>query len=123
LKDKGVLNDTQLLYINTELSSFTDVCGACERIKNTPIPFSYSVFLKKIIFFFVMSLPFTLAISMSYFCVPVTAFIFYVLTSIELIAEEIENPFGNDANDLPTDSISTNIRKSVNDIFDTPIVQ
>jgi putative membrane protein len=123
LSVKGVLNDTQLLYINAELTSFTDVCGACERIKNTPIPFSYSVFLKKIIFFFVMTLPFSLAISMSFFCVPVTAFIFYVLTSIELIAEEIENPFGKDANDLPTDTISSNIKKSVHDIFDSPIVQ
>ncbi len=123
LRTNGQLNDTQLLYINAELSSFTDICGACERIKNTPIPFSYSVFLKKIIFFFVMTLPFSLALSMSYFCIPVTAFIFYVLTSIELIAEEIENPFGNDANDLPTDNISSNISKSVHDIFDTPVVQ
>lgn len=118
LKKKGNINEMQMLYVNQELSSFTDICGACERIKNTPIPFSYSVFLKKIIFFFVMTLPFSLAISMGFFCIPVTAFIFYVLTSIELIAEEIENPFGEDANDLPTETIATNIRKSVHEIFE-----
>ena len=42
------LTGEQLLYLNAELQSFTDICGACERIKNTPIPFSYSVFIKKI---------------------------------------------------------------------------
>ncbi len=45
------------------------------------------------------------------------AFVFYVLASMELIAEEIENPFGTDANDLPTDRISTNIRKHVEEIL------
>jgi len=41
----------QLLFLNTELQSFTEICGGCERIKNTPIHFSYSVFIKKFIFF------------------------------------------------------------------------
>jgi putative membrane protein len=39
---------------------------------------------------------------MIYFIAPVTVFVLYVLTSIELIAEEIENPFNGDPNHLPT---------------------
>lgn len=113
----GKLSAEQLLYLNGELSSFTDVCGACERIKNTPIPFSYSIFIKKFIFFYVMTLPLTLVFSLGYACVPVVAFIFYVLTSLELIAEEIEEPFGKDDNDLPMDAMSRNIRKSVYEIL------
>ncbi len=117
LHKEGFINNEQMLYINPELISFTDICGACERIKNTPIPFSYSVFLKKFVFFFIMTLPFTMVFSMGYYCIPVVAFIFYALTSLELIAEEIEDPFGKDDNDLPTDAISKNIRKSTNEIF------
>lgn len=117
LKRSGQLTQEEMLYINTELISFADVCGACERIKNTPIPYSYSAFLKKFIFFFIMSLPISMVLSLGYAAIPVVAFIFYVLTSIELIAEEIEDPFGKDSNDLPTDQISKNIRKSVHEIF------
>ena len=117
LQKQGVLTGEQLLSLNAELQSFTDICGACERILNTPIPFSYSVFLKKFIFFYVMTLPFALAFSLGYFVIPAMAFVFYVLASMELIAEEIENPFGTDANDLPTDRISTNIRKHVEEIL------
>ncbi|MBL0183867.1 MAG: hypothetical protein IPP96_16900 [Chitinophagaceae bacterium] len=107
------LSDAQLLFINAELASFTDICGACERIKNTPIPFSYSVFIKKFIFFYVMSLPFGFAFTLGYYAVPVVAFIFYVLGSLEIIAEEIEDPFGGDANDVPTDKLAANIHKHV----------
>ena len=48
---------------------------------------------------------------------PVVAIIFYVLASLELIAEEIEDPFGKDANDLPTDEIAKTIRQSVEDLL------
>jgi putative membrane protein len=42
---------------------------------------------------------------------------FYVLASLELIAEEIEDPFGKDSNDLPMEKISENIRINVRDII------
>ena len=117
LYKSGKISGHQLLYINAELQSFTDVCGACERIKNTPIPYSYSAFIKKFIFFYVMTLPFSYTFILSYYVIPVVVFIFYVLASLELIAEEIEDPFGNDANDLPTEKIAANIKKHVDEIF------
>jgi putative membrane protein len=105
------------LVLNNDFTAFTDICGACERIKNTPIPFSYSVFIKKFIFFFVMTLPFGWVFSLGYYIIPVVVLILYAFASLELIAEEIENPFGTDANDLPIDSICVNIKKHVNEIF------
>ena len=118
LHKEGIITGEQLLFINAELQSFTDICGACERIKNTPIPFSYSVFIKKFIFVYVMTLPFGYVFDLGYFVIPVVAFVFYVLASLELIAEEIEDPFGGDANDVPTEKIANNIRKHVGEILD-----
>ena len=66
LNRQGVISNEHLIYLNAELISFTDICGACERIKNTPIPFSYGIFLKKFIFFFVMTLPFTMVFSLGF---------------------------------------------------------
>ena len=111
------ISGEQLITINHELESFTNICGACERIRNTPIPFSYSVFIKKFIFFYVMTLPLGYVFTLGYLIIPVVVFVFYVLASLELIAEEIEDPFGFDANDLPTDTISANIRKHVAEIL------
>lgn len=115
-ESKKITGD-ELIILNEEIKSFTDICGVCERIKNTPIPYSYSAFLKKFIFFYVMTLPFGYAFSLGYYVVPVVVFIFYVLASLELIAEEIEDPFGSDANDLPTHKIAENIKKHVEELI------
>lgn len=114
---EGVLTGDQLIVLNEEIKSLTDICGGCERIKNTPIPFSYSVFIKKFIFIYVGTLPFGFAFSLGYFTLPVTTFIFYVMASLELIAEEIEDPFGGDSNDLPMVEMAKNIKKRVTEIF------
>ena len=111
------ITGNQLIIINSEIQSFTDVCGACERIKNTPIPYSYSAFIKKFIFFYVMTLPFGYVFTLGYYIIPVVVFIFYVLASLELIAEEIEDPFGGDENDLPTSKIASSIKKHVEEIL------
>ena len=113
----GTISGDQLIIINNEIQSFTDICGACERIKNTPIPYSYSSFIKKFIFFYIMTLPFGYVFNLGYYVIPVVVFIFYVLASLELIAEEIEDPFGNDANDLPTEKLASNIKKHVEEIL------
>lgn len=117
LQKAGGLTQEQLLFINPELTSFTDICGACERIKNTPIPYSYSAFIKKFIFIYVMTLPFGYAFMLGFWIVPVVSIVFYVLASLELIAEEIEDPFGKDSNDLPMDKIAANIEKHVAEIL------
>lgn len=111
------ISGDQLIILNTEIQSFTDICGACERIKNTPIPYSYSAFIKKFIFLFILTLPFAYVFTLGYYVIPVISFIFYVLASIELIAEEIEEPFGNDDNDLPITKIAQNIKKHVEEIL------
>lgn len=117
LQEQKKLSGDQMLILNEEFRTFTDVCGACERIKNTPIPYTYSVFIKKFIFLYVITLPLGWVYNLGYFIIPVVIFILYAFTSLEIIAEEIENPFGTDADDLPIDQICHNIRKHVSEIL------
>jgi putative membrane protein len=117
IRKKGFIDNVTLLSLNDELKSFTEITGACERIKNTPIPYAYSMFLKKIIFIYVVTMPFTFGVDFGYWSIPLVMFIFYAFTSLELISEEIEDPFGDDSNDLPTDEIAQRIRVSVKEIL------
>ena len=117
LHRQGVVVHEELLMINPELTSFMDICGACERIRNTPIPYSYSAFIKKFIFIYVITLPFGFAFSLGYLSIPIVALIFYILGSLELIAEEIEEPFGQDPNDLPMPRLCRTIEKTVGEIL------
>lgn len=117
LRDEGVITDEQFIIIDKNLNALLDSLGACERIKNTPIPYSYSLFLKKFIFLYVSTLPLAFIVPFGYFSVLITTAIFYVLVSIEVLAEEIEDPFGMDDNDLPTDNLCEKIQANVNEIF------
>ncbi|WP_265426774.1 bestrophin family protein [Chryseobacterium sp. YIM B08800] len=117
LKKEGKISDVEMLYLDTQISGFLDVCGGCERIKNTPIPYSYSSFIKKFIILYVLALPIAYVINLGLFMIPLTVFVYYVLMSLELIAEEIEDPFNNDENDIPMETIAQNIEKNVHQIM------
>lgn len=117
LKDSGSISDEQFIIIDKNLNALLDSLGACERIRNTPIPYSYSLFLKKFIFLYVSTLPLAFVVPFGYYSVLITTAIFYVLVSIEVLAEEIEDPFGTDDNDLPTDSLCEKIKSNVGEVF------
>lgn len=117
LQRENKITQEQLIILTNDTNQLTDICGGCERIRNTPIPYSYSAFIKKFIFIYVITLPFGWVFSLGYFVVPIVPFILYVLASLELIAEEIENPFNMDANDLPVDEICNNIEKHIGEIL------
>lgn len=117
IKIKGVLTEADQLVLDRNLNSLLDSLGACERIKNTPIPFSYSLFLKKFIFIYVTTLPLAFVTVFGYYSAIIATFVFYVLVSMEVLAEEIEDPFGTDDNDLPTDQLAERIKRVVRDIL------
>lgn len=117
LRARGSLSEEDYLTIDKNINALLDSLGACERIKNTQIPFSYSLFIKKFIFIYVTTIPLAFITVFGYYSVLIALFVFYVLVSMEVLAEEIEDPFGMDDNDLPTDELSDKIRANVNEIF------
>ncbi|MDE0771064.1 MAG: bestrophin family ion channel [Salibacteraceae bacterium] len=117
LRSSAIISAEQFWIIDQEMQEFLDILGACERIKNTPIPYSYNMYIKKFIFTYSVTLPFGIMSITHYWTIPITCILFYLLVSTELIAEEIEDPFGMDDNDLPTDSLSGKIKRNVEEIL------
>jgi ion channel-forming bestrophin family protein len=113
----NTLTGDQFRVLDKEMKDFIDIIGACERIKNTPIPYSYAMFIKKFIFIYILTLPFGFVTSFEYVTIPTTLLITFVLLSVELIAEEIEDPFGRDINDLPTDHLASRIKENIQEIL------
>ena len=117
LKKDGTIDAEQYRVLDDQIMALTDITGICERIKNTPIPYSYSIFMKKFIFLFITTLPFAFLPTYGYWTIAIVTLLLYVLMSIELLAEEIEDPFGSDINDLPTDELSVKIEQNVRSIM------
>jgi len=117
LRQKDILTLEQFLVVDKEVKGFTDIIGACERIKTTPIPYSFSMFIKKFLFIYSISLPMTFIGEFGYWSIILVVLAFYFLMSVELISEEIEDPFGKDINDLPLDELCVKIKKNIIEIF------
>ena len=112
---KGELTQGDLIQIDVNLNGLMASLGGCQRIKNTPIPYSYSLFIKKFIFLYVITLPIVF-FHFDYWAILITTFVFYALVSMEVLAEEIEDPFGTDDNDLPLEQICTTIETDLRNI-------
>ncbi|GAB3495827.1 bestrophin family ion channel [Spirosoma knui] len=114
---QGVLSNSQHINLNRYLGSLIDIAGICERIKSTPIPFSYNLFIKLFIMLYVGVLPFTVIEVYGYLTIPAVLLTSYILVGLEMIGEEIEEPFGFERNDLPLNQLSQLIRVNVHDIL------
>lgn len=114
---KGTISDAQSINLNTLLILLLDINGICERIKSTPIPFSYNYFIKFFITAYLIVLPFTIIEEFGYLTVPIVLLVSYVLVGLEMIGEEIEEPFGLERNNLPLNQLSQMIRVNVHEIF------
>lgn len=113
----GIFTNDDILNLKPQLQALLDVLGACERIKKTPIPFSYAVFLKTIISAYIILLPFGLVNDYGYYSIPIVSFVAFAFMGIQMMAEEIEDPFELNCNDLPTETIAHTIRRNVYELM------
>lgn len=107
-----------MMQLDTHMKAFMDICGACERIKNSPLALSYRAFMRQGIALNLLALPWYIAPEFNYWMsAPLILISSYFLIGLELIAEDIEEPFGKDGDDLPLDTICGGIETTVNDIL------
>jgi putative membrane protein len=107
--DGGALPREMRVALTPVLLAFDDIAGACERIRNTPIPFSYSSYVKQFVLLYALVMPFGLVREFGYGTIVASMFTFFATMGLELLATEIEEPFGTDRNDLPLDELADRI--------------
>lgn len=117
-RKEGKIDGYSALQLDTHVSSLMNICGACERIKNTPIAVSYRAFMRQGIALNLLALPWYLSQQFTvWWSLPLVVICSYFLIGIELIAEDIEEPFGYDGDDLPLDNICSGIKDTISEIL------
>jgi putative membrane protein len=107
--DRGWVDRFHLPLLEESLVELTSIQGGCERIKATPIPFSYSILLHGIVGVYCLGLPFGLVEVIGPFTPIVVLMVAYAFFGLDAVGGEIENPFGLDPNDLPLSALSRTI--------------
>lgn len=113
----NLINVDQLTNSQKLVDDLVDILGGCERILKTPMPLIYSIYLKQLLVIYCLVLPIELVSGLDWWTIPVTAFISFILFGLEEIGSELENPFGNDPNDLPLDVICKTMHRNVEDLI------
>lgn len=121
LRDENKIRFEQYMALDTHLVNLIDMIGGCERIANTPVPHAFAFFVKQALLFYAIMFPFGWIETFGLLVLPMMIMIVYILLGLEILAEEIEDPFDKDDNDLPLDNIARNIELNIEQIAETKI--
>ncbi|MCV3239135.1 bestrophin family protein [Mesorhizobium sp. ZC-5] len=105
LKRRGTLEPMDFRILDERLSALSAMQAGCERIMGTPLPFAYTLLLQRTAYIFCLLLPFGLAFSAGWATPLFTALIAYTFFGLDALSEELEDPFGTQANDLALDGL------------------
>jgi putative membrane protein len=105
----GILHHRDVQLFENVLNDVCDVQGSCERIKNTPIPWSYTVLMHSIVAIYCFTLPFGIVQTTQLLTPIVVVLIAYAFLGLDAVGDELEEPFGTDYNDLPLSTITRTI--------------
>ena len=113
LAERQQISDWRYSLLEQRLVGLTEVQATCERIKGTPLPFPYTLLLHRTIYIFCLLLPFALAEPLGWLAPLFTTIVGYTFFGLDAIGNELEDPFGRDENDLPTDAMVRTVERDV----------
>ncbi|WP_374555305.1 bestrophin family protein [Aquitalea pelogenes] len=121
LQREGCLNEWQWQALDRKLDTMSEILGGCERIDTTPIPYTYRVLLNRTVTIYSLLLPMGLVSSIGWLTPPIAVFIAYTYLALEVIGEELEEPFGREGNDLPLAALCHTIESAVREMQGLPV--
>lgn len=112
-KREGVIDQATLWVLDSNLNGLLDVCGGCEKIRNTPLSPSYKGLLRLGLVLNVLAEPWLTFPETGFWALPAFVLVCFFLFGVELIDSIVEEPFGSDRDDLDLDRYCATIRDSV----------
>ncbi|ERT03707.1 bestrophin, RFP-TM, chloride channel family protein, partial [Lyngbya aestuarii BL J] len=116
--EQNLINYRFLIELNQSMDRILEAMIACDRIASTPLPKAYSIHLKHLLLIYCLSVPFTFVEELNWLTVPAVGVITFSLLGIEEIGLEIENPFGNDPNDLPLEKFCYILQSDIAELIE-----
>jgi len=119
---RGEIDACLAARMDGTLTGMVAAAASCERIRHTPMPFSYALLLHRTAYMYCFLLPFGL-VDITGFMTPfVVAIVAYTFFGLDALGDELEEPFGMESNDLPLDTICRGIEISLLEALGDPDV-
>jgi putative membrane protein len=112
-KRAGLVDEATLWILDRHLHGLLDVCGGCERIRNTPLSPSYKALLRGGLILNVLAAPWLTMAEIGFWGVPIFELVCFFLLGVEIIDSVVEEPFGYERDDLDLDRYCQTIIEGV----------
>jgi putative membrane protein len=112
-KRDGHVDQAVLWVLDAHARGLLDVCGACEKIRTTPLSPSYKGLLRTGLALNVLVAPWLLVPENGWWSLPVVLLVCFFLFGVELIDSIVEEPFGRDRDELDLDRYCRTVREGV----------
>lgn len=119
LHDSGTLDSFGQLAFAKNIAALGHAQAGCERIATTPLPFVYSLLIRRTTYLYCILLPFGLLETAGPFVPVFSAIVAYVFFGLQAVTNELEHPFRKVRNGLPLDALCRTIEISVAEALDT----
>ncbi|MDX3774624.1 bestrophin family ion channel [Chromatiaceae bacterium AAb-1] len=117
MRQQNQLSPILFAAMDQQLSQLNACLGGCERIASTPVPFAYSVILHRTVYCYSFLLPLGLVATLGVMTPLIVAFVAYTFLALEALAEELQDPFGTEPNDLALDAMTEMIESTLREIL------
>ncbi len=108
-RESGWIEDMCWVNLDRTLSTLMDYQGAAERIKNTPIPRHYDMFIRLFINIYCLLLPFAMVSHLALLTPIGSTFAGFLFLALDQIGRDLEAPFDNLPHDISLTAISRTI--------------
>jgi ion channel-forming bestrophin family protein len=106
--------------IDETLSQLTDVQGACERLKATPVPRQYEYFPRLFLYVYATLLPLSLGAHLEWFTPLVSVPVSFLFLALERVGGILETPFENLIFDVPLSAMCRTLERNLRELAGDP---
>lgn len=121
-REKGFMDPFLSMNMDQNLNELSAIIGGCERIASTPIPYTYKVLLHRTVYIYCFLLPFGFVDSLGWMMPVIVIFIAYTFVALEAVADELEDPFGLEPNDLALNALCHMIENTLLEMSDREVI-
>ena len=111
----GKLNRMQFLDMNRCISKNSEQLSAAEALKGTPPPKPYIIHIRGFLISYMLMIPFGFTEEYSVWMLLFLIAFFFFYSGLEIVSEEVEDPFGFDPDDLPVEPLTADIENRIDD--------
>lgn len=116
-RQRGMIDSMRWTALDGSLTTLANIQGACERIKNTPLPRQFSSLPSVLVDAFCWLVPLGLVAGLGLVTPVASTLISFILIALDASSSAIEDPFENTVNDTPMTALSRGIELTLREMI------